>query len=266
MKALNYGLPVQMEEETGELKFGEGVLCAGVKAKCFGEIKNLAYDPEEAQDGEHCYTFYQDIWKEQDAPLFAKHRITNGITVLMPGLMGYECHKNSGHYHGMAEGRASTLPEVYEVLSGRAVFFLQQSHSFLEESGPLQVERLRAFFLTEGEKLVIPPFTAHCVVNVGKGPMAFGNLAVPCPLHYEPIARMHGFGMYLLRIQGQLAFVPNPRYRDLPLLEVARPKECPELGISFDTPLYAAFVRRPDTFAYLGHPGQCDQILAALYE
>lgn len=265
MKPLNFGLSVQMEEQTGELHFGGGVLCSEAKKKYFSEIKHLAYDETEAADDEHCYTFYQDIWREEDAPLFTQRRMTNGITVLMPGLMGYECRKNSGHYHGVQPGCTGTLPEIYEVLGGRAAFLMQQSHDFLEENGPLKVERLRVFFLNPGEKLVIPPFTAHCVANVGEGPMAFGNLAAPCPLHYEPIARMHGFGMYLLKINGQLTIVQNPRYRDLPRLEIGRAQECGELSIRFDTPLYQAFVSAPEKFDYLMNPALCGRVLDELY-
>ena len=266
MRQLNFGLPISIDEKNGEVRLGKDILCESAAAKNFSGIKHLAYNEGEADDNEHCYTFYQNIWTSQDAPVFQQRQMTNGITVLMPGLMGYECRKNSGHYHGLPQGHTSTLPEVYEVLCGKAVFLMQQSHGFLDERGPLQVERLRAFFLHEGEKVVVPSFTAHCVINVGEGPMAFGNLSVPCPLHYEPIGRMHGFGMYLLKVDGQLVFVPNSRYKDLPQLEIGRPRECGKLGIQFNKPLYTAYKEDPEQFEYLWNPEPYGDAIDTLYE
>lgn len=252
MKKIFFGLPVEIDEQTGKLTFGEEVLCQKTAAKTFAGMKHLAYDEHEAPDDHVCYVFYQNIWRKADAPLFEKTKITNGITVLMPGLMGQECHKNSGHYHSV-ESHCEPLPEIYEVLCGKAVFLLQQTHDFLDESKPLPVERFQAVFAGEGEKVFVPPYTAHCIVNVGDGPMAFGNMAVPSKtLYYEPIARMHGFGMYVLKLDDQLIFVPNTRYAKLPLAEVGCAVERSDLGLTFDKPLYTALMESPDTFAYLG--------------
>ena len=149
MKKISFGLPVEIDEQTGKLTFGEEVLCQKTAAKTFAGMKHLAYDEHEAPDDHVCYVFYQNIWRKADAPLFEKTKITNGITVLMPGLMGHECHKNSGHYHSV-ESHCEPLPEIYEVLCGKAVFLLQQTHDFLDESKPLPVERFQAVFAGEG--------------------------------------------------------------------------------------------------------------------
>ena len=253
MRRLEYGFGVWLDEKSCELVFENGVSCEVCKENRFGEMKHLAYEEDEAADGEVCYRFYQNIWDESKRKVFEDRQVTNGITILMPGLMGRECRKNSGHYHGVSEGHRLPFPEVYEVLCGTAVFLIQESEAFLE-GGPLAVNRMRAAVLQEGEKMIIPPYSAHCVCNAGDGPMAFGNLAVPCALHYEPIARMHGFGMYLLKEKNHLLFVPNARYEKLPQLELVSPVEKENLGVVRDVSLNEMFWECPERFDYLAEP------------
>lgn len=258
MKRLEYGYEVWLDEKTCELIFESGVSFEVCKEKCFGEMKHLAYEEEEAADDEICYRFYQNIFDGAKRQIFEERQVTNGITILMPGLMGRECRKNSGHYHGLCGGHRLPYPEVYEVLCGTAVFLIQESREFLGD-GPLKVDHMRAAFLREGEKIVIPPYSAHCVCNVGEGPMAFGNLAVPCPLHYEPIARMHGFGMYLLKEKNNLIFVPNARYEKLPQLEMIHPGENEKLGIVNGVSLNEMFWEKPERFDYLAEPEKFEE-------
>ena len=112
---------ISIDGKTEKYAVGKDILCE-MRRRISAVSSILPYNEGEADDNEHCYTFYQNIWTSQDAPVFQQRRMTNGITVLMPGLMGYECRKNSGHYHGLSQGHTSTLPEVYEVLCGKAVF------------------------------------------------------------------------------------------------------------------------------------------------
>lgn len=266
MISLPFGLNISMDEQSTALSFEEDVLCASVAAKTFAQIKHLSYDETQAGDDEPCYTFYHDVFLKTHANIFKKEGMSNGITVLMAGSTGYECRKNSGHHHVPLPGHMSTLSEVYEVLYGKAVFLLQQSHSFLYGEDKLKVERLRAVFVSPGEKIAIPAFCAHCAVNVGDTPLVFSNLGAPCPLDYDSISRQHGFGVYVLKVQNELVFVQNPRYTNLPLLEVKRAKECPELGLCFDQPLYTLYMQEPSKFAYLKTPQIQDGVIDALYD
>ena len=77
---------------------------------------------------------------------------------------------------------------------------------------------------------------------------------------------MHGFGMYLLKVDGQLVFVPNSRYKDLPQLEIGRPRECGKLGIQFNKPLYTAYKENPEQFEYLWNPEPYGDAIDTLYE
>lgn len=256
MKELKtFGLAVYMEEATNELVFGDGVFCENSNKKMLHQMKGLLYDDSAANEkNEVCYIFYADITCSKDRMKFKEKGFTNGITVLMPGTMKGECRKNSGHYHGYVKGHTLTFPEAYEVLIGEAVFLLQKSTNFDRPQEELQVQECKAVFLKPGEKIIVPPFYAHCAVNVGEGPMAFGNMAAPCPLLYEPIRSKHGFFNYVLKKDGKIIFIPNSRYQNLPQLHIAEAKENSKLGIVFDIPMYESFVKNPSRFEFLCNP------------
>lgn len=252
-----FGLPVFLDDATHELTFGEGVVCGGGSSKHLQKMKGLLYRESAVENcDELCYVFCHDIYREEDRHLFEKRQYANGITVLMPGTMGGECRKNSGHYHGYVPGHICTFPEVYEVLTGEAVFLLQESRNFDHADEELKVETLRAVFLKAGEKIIVPPFCGHCAINVGEKPMAFGNLAAPSPLLYAPIQQRHGLGVYVLNIQGRIVFVPNSHYKDLPQLTIVQAHENPALGITFGKSVYESFVSSPERFNFLDEPEQ----------
>ncbi|MCI8550051.1 MAG: hypothetical protein HFI68_05570 [Lachnospiraceae bacterium] len=252
MKIHRFGIPVTWDEKEKQIVAERGISVQSRSEKRFGEMENLVYEPGNAPRDEVCYVFFQNIWEEDKEAAFTERKVTNGITVLSGGTMGMECRKNSGHYHGLNPGHTLPYPEAYEVLWGQAVFLLQKSGNFEQED--FVVEDLEAVFVNEGEKLVVPPFCGHCVANVGEGSMAFGNLAVPCPLHYEPIKKKHGFAVYVLKVDGRVVFVPNENYGKVPRLRVSKAKERPDLGLVKGKALYTSYTERPERFEYLWEP------------
>lgn len=254
MKLTSFGPDVFMDEKNYALSFEEGLVPKSSSSKYFGQVKNLAYDPGGTGDDELCYTFYQDLMREKDKAFFERYSYTNGITVLMPGLVGGECRKNSGHYHDYVKGHTKTLTEVYEVIAGKAAFLLQESHNFDSEE-ELKVESMTVVLASEGDKVIVPPFCAHCISNIGDGPMLFGNLAAPCPLRYDPIQKKHGFGVYILKnSDGSLKYVPNPHYKALPELRISYAQEDPDLGLIRTRSLYDSFLEEPEKLEFLYEP------------
>ncbi len=260
-----FGPKVWMDDETYALTFEEGVEPRLSNSKYFAQAKGLAYDENGAPDDELCYTFYQDVMREEDKALFAEHDFTNGITVLMPGLTGGECRKNSGHYHMLNEGHTSTYTEIYEVLVGEAAFVVQEAPNFGNKDEELKVESLTVILAKPGDKVLVPPFCAHCVCNIGEGPMAFGNLAAPSPLDYGPTNEKHGLGVYILKDEeGNVQYVPNPNYKNLPEIKVMQAVEAPELGADKTISIYDNYVNHPEKFEHLYEPEKYEEKIWSL--
>jgi oxalate decarboxylase/phosphoglucose isomerase-like protein (cupin superfamily) len=192
-KLTTFGLPIEVNEETNEFHFGSDVTVEKSSGKPVAKMKGLLYDETNIDNDQTLhYVFYNNVMRKEDAHLFKDRRYSNGITVLMPGLVNGECRKNSGHYHEIEEGHTLPYPEAYEILCGEAVFMIQVSKDFHDLSSGLKVDSCQAVFMKAGDKIVVPPFCAHVAVNVGEGIMAFGNLAADTHLNYEPVKQMHG--------------------------------------------------------------------------
>jgi glucose-6-phosphate isomerase len=254
MKELkNSGLPIWYDETSYRLEFRDGLTCAGGGGKNASALKGLLYNEEGMNEQEHCYDFYRDIVFEQHRPLYAKYDFRYDITAIMPGTINGECKKTSGHYHGYIEGQHYTYPEVYEVLKGEAIYILQKVKNF-EEPEP-DIEQIKAVRVKEGQAIIIPPFWGHCSINGGSGPLFFSNIAVvSCPLFYEPIKAKRGLSLYAVRENGAIKLIKNSNYKRLPDFEVIEPKENPDLGIRFGSPVYKEFINSPEKFDFLLHP------------
>ena len=251
----NSGLPVWLDEETFKLSFKNGLTCSGDGGKDTHQLKGLLFDEEDLKEDEHCYDFYRDIVFEEHRNLFSKYDFRYDITVIMPGTVNGECKKTSGHYHGYIKGSNYTYPEVYEVLSGEAIYILQKVRNFDKPEEEPEIECIKAVRVKAGQAIIIPPFWGHCSINAGEGPMIFSNIAVvSCPLHYDPIRKKHGLGAYVVRKQDEIKIIKNHHYNHVPNIKVVTSKQNPELGITFGKPVYNAFINAPDKFDFLLHP------------
>lgn len=259
-----FGVGVTLDETSGELCFGDDVSCEQSNVKMLSQVTSLLRDDRIIKD-EVSYRFYMNIMKKEDEKVFKERHITNGITIIMPGTVNGECRKNSGHYHQLCEGHHLPYPEAYEILHGEAMFLLQKAVGIDTEKDAV-LDDVRAVVLKQGEKLIVPPNYAHCAVNIGKGFMAFGNLAIPCPLNYEAIQKKCGFFAYVMKQNDTLILLPNSAYEKIPDIAIVSAKEDLALGMDFHTPLYTSFVNDPSKFAYLDNPEAYEQRICALTE
>lgn len=251
MKIDRFGIPFTMDEKTYSLDFS--VKPKGNKEKNLKEMSHLFYNNEMIDETEvKAYHFYSEIYTERYKKVFERKGFTNGVTVIMPGSVNGECFKNSGHYHMVQNNQKYPNMEAYEILLGNAAFLLQKSTNLTEKE--LKIEDCVVIIAEEGEKIIVPPNYAHSVVNIGSGPMIFGNLASPCPLNYEPINKKNGFFTYVLKHENTLLLQTNSNYENLPKIRIVKPKEAKHLGIDFNKSLNECFYNNPDIFDYLNQP------------
>lgn len=248
-------LPIFIDTNTNKLAFLDNLTCTDSSSKFAGQLRGLFFDELDLNEQEHCYDTYRDVGFENDRLLFQKYDFRYDITVIMPGTIGREFKKSSGHYHGFIEGKDYPYPEVYEVQKGHAAFILQKVKNFYKiEEEPL-IEDLKIVFVEPGESIIIPPFYGHCSINAGEGPLVFSNIAVvSCPMFYDPIRKKHGLANYLLCSSSTNELVKNNNYHNIPEIKKIRPKDDPILGITFGRSVYKAFIHDPEKFNYLLDP------------
>lgn len=259
-----FGIPFEVNDENGDLIFPNGIEPEDIKEKRIPEIKQLLFDHSNLPD-KRAYKFYANIFTPKYKEVFQKYGYTNGITAIAPERVNGECLKNSGHYHMTHQNETVPYMECYEVLKGKAAFLLQKS-TRISDDKPLVIEDCVVVIMEEKDKLVVPPHYAHCAVNIGEGPMLFGNLAAPCPLNYEAIQHHHGFFTYVLDISGERVFVQNQAYENLPKIRVIRAKESSKHGVTRALSLNESFIQSPEKFVYLNNPERYIEEIETLLE
>lgn len=247
------------------LVFDDSMVTGEVKFKKSVDMNPLLRKPLENDDSWN-YVFVNGVYhSKEEEKIYKDKNMMNGITVLNSGNMNGECRKNSGHYHGYVEGHPLPYPEIYEILYGKAAFFLQESDNF-DKDEELNIKSMRMAILNTGDKIIVPANCAHCAINIGDDMMAFYNLAVPCPLHYEPITKHHGFSYYVLNKKGVLVAVKNPNYANVPELEVVNVKPNDELHLHKDKTVFEQFAEDNSSYDYLDKPEKIQGLIDSIFE
>ncbi len=262
------GLPLFLDD-AGKMTVGEGIQMEGSGHKEAAAMLGLLADEEGLDPTEWAYDTYRKLVEPADAGLFASRKMCYDITVIAPGTFNGECKKTSGHYHGWNPEHTNTYGEVYEVLSGTALFVLQKSPDFEENPEGAHIEDVILVKVPAGQTLLVPPNYGHCSVNIGDGPLVFSNVAyTPCPVIYDSVKAHHGMAYYIFKdADGNLDVRLNPTYVgiDVPEPKFATVHDDPTLGIDFTRGAYRNFVENPDAFDHLPHPdAYIEQIMGLL--
>ena len=148
------------------------------------------------------------------------------VTVWESGTVGGEYIKAYGHYH------VDDLKETYTILSGEGLLILQDREkdstgNFLDN----KITSFKAIKMKAGDSMLIPPYTGHTLVNIGKSwlvtldnsPFYASGDSSSMPIHanYEPIRKMKGFAYYVVEKDGKPTLVKNPNYLAMPEAEIS---------------------------------------------
>ncbi len=249
------GLPLYLNEETNVMAISAPLIYNGFGAKTVGQMPSLFEDDSKNEANENVYDVYRNIRYPEDEAQLVKDQYSYDITIVKPGKIGMERKKTSGHYHQYNEMHTSTYPEVYEVISGTAIYVLQRADNFEDpDFEKLNVEDVIVVRVEAGQSIIIPANYAHCSVNGGEGALVFSNLCyAPCKNAYEIVKYYHGLAVYVNEVNGRLMYKVNDNYKNLPKVRYATVKENQYLGIIFNKPVYQAYKENPAAFRFLGN-------------
>ncbi len=237
------GLPLRLEP-SGRLEFHNGLPSVTPAVRTLDDMRPVLYN-QTASGPAELYLMYRGVGWGDDVARYSKASLRYDVTVLVPGLIGGEYVKTTGHYH---PGR---FPELYQVLSGRAHFLVQKSVPDADAA----ISDVAVIEAGMGEALYVPPGYGHVTINPGPEPMAMANVVdTGFNSVYGPYRERHGAAYYEIVERGQPYFVANGRYPDLPEPRLARPTRLEDLGLGGGEPLYAQLAADPRAFAFLSQP------------
>ncbi len=165
------------------------------------------------------------------------------MTLLPARMLGKEFNKTYGHYHPEAEPGLS-FPEIYQVLSGDALFLLQKK----TQDG--SVDAL-AVDVKETECILVPPNYGHVAINPSKEkPLLTSNIVFNgFESNYEDYELYHGASHYYT--DEGLAQNTNYVVRTLDRISA---EELNKRNGFVCSDLLLEFMKNPDQFDFLEKP------------
>jgi len=252
------GLPLWVDERDGVLRFGEGLVPVEPGVRRLGDLRDVLATPDPSPDDRPCYHLYRDVRASVDEHLLARYGLRYDVTVLLPGRVGDELAKTSGHYHNVVPGTTQTYAEVYEVLFGRAIFLLQRARDGGAALVGIDVDEVLLIGAGPGDVLLIPSHMGHVSINAGDEPLVVADLVSPASGHqYGAFRAAHGGAYYVLGVGAPPRVRANAAYGRLPMPRWYHSPVAAGLGLT--GPVYPAVRRDPNRFAFLTDPALVPQ-------
>jgi len=118
------------------------------------------------------YAIAMDVGLERHRTVLLQRNLLFGVVIFAAGRLGDEPVRSQGHVHKVSSHSGWSPPELYEIWTGHALIYLQESAA--DNPG-----RCFAIDAWPGDRVVVPPGWAHATVNANpKHPMALGRGAI----------------------------------------------------------------------------------------
>lgn len=241
-------LPIKIKH--GSIVFNKKAGSSPVAIRTAEEVKSYLKDPQARIKAKKAYLMYRNACWDKDKDLFGKNRLRFDITVIPPQSFGKELAKTIGHFHIKTKGK--DYPEIYEVLSGNAMFLFQDKTA----------SEIYLLAGEAGQKVIVPPGFGHITMNSGKTPLVLADIfADDIGSSYDFFKKNRGGAYYIGREKDGFSAEKNRHYKKVGKINFGSPEEVKKLGIDFKKSLYDTFISHPERFAFLRNPQKFKSIL-----
>ena len=247
------GLDFRATEDLG-FEYGPGVVGPEPEFRTLDAIRPSLMDSQ-CSGPSPVYGIAMDVAEEKDLPELKKRMLLFGVVAYAAGRLGREPVRSQGHIHAIAPHSGWSPPELFEIMEGKAIVYAQQTAD--DDPGVCI-----AVTAGPGDKIVVPPLWAHCVINANPDQrMVFGAWC----------DRQYGFDYKGVRAHKGLAWFPtfaedgsidwqaNPHYKPS-TLQQHDAREYPELGVSPEGSLYEQYHSDPDSLMWVPEPQRKEEL------
>lgn len=228
--------------------YGEEVFGPEPENRRLDDIRMSLLDPS-CEGPEIVYSIAMDVGKRKDKELLESMHLLFGVVTYAAGILGKEPVRSQGHMHKISAYSGWSTPEVYEIWTGKAIIYMQET----AEDNP---GKCYAVFARPGDVVIVPPYWVHATISADpKIPLTFGAWCDrDYGFVYDDVRRHNGIAWFpVYNEQNELIWKANPAYQASELI-CKRPSDYAALGIAKDKPIYTAFEENPDTFLYVPRP------------
>lgn len=151
------------------------------------------FSEAKGNDNPPLYYMYRGVKNQED--------LRYDITVIPPIMFGNEYNKTKGHYH-------YSHPELYIVLKGRAIFFIQRGLEEITDAYYIEAK--------EGDSIIIPKESGHFTINPTEDTaLEMANWSsINSVFDYKPVEIKKGACYYYTK----KGWIKNQNYKQIPEL------------------------------------------------
>ena len=243
------GLDLKLDTEKSALIFGEGLTDPEPAIRNIDEMQEVLAE-KGIKEPHDLYFMYRGLHRSIDTDLLQKYNLRYDVTVIKPDHLGREFMKTAGHYH------VADFGELYEVVQGRAICLLQKRN--LKDDSI--IEDVIAVQAKAGQKIAIPPYYGHILVNPGPGYLVTSNwVSSRFSSEYQLYKKSGGAAYYLYNSSGNIEYAVNPYFLRIPPVRHAVPAELIDrFGLKENEPIYFIINKAPERLDFLNRPSDFD--------
>lgn len=207
------GLPLFLDEETGEVTYNQDVTCSNLLNITLQEIvpvllnKYLKYP-------ELIYRQFKDVIKVVDQNIIS-NLVSYSLVEIPSGLLGIEFIRTHIFHTPQLNGKYSCMVEI---ISGEVTLVLQKNADDDDEYAfNKRVEEVEIIKLVSGDRAAIPTGYFFTFINSGATKAIFAIVSSKSldRIDYSQIQKDRGLAFYVISKNARLEVVANPKYKVL---------------------------------------------------
>ena len=234
--------------------YGSGVFGPLVENRTLDSIR-MSLRNMDCSGPDPVYSIAMDVGKSEHLPILLQHHLLYGAVTYAAGQLGNEPVRSQGHIHKVSPHSGWSTPEVYEIWSGKAFIYMQ-------ESADDQPGRCFAIKAQPGDIVIVPPYWAHATISADPGqPLTFGAWCDrEYGFEYEEVRSHKGLAWFpVITEKGAIEWLKNPNYLESKLI-IKCPEPYSQFGIEPGKPLYTQFEENPERFLFVPNPRKVEGI------
>jgi glucose-6-phosphate isomerase len=244
----NPGFNIQPTANPMGFVYGDGVFGPLVENRTLESIRRSLRNPD-CDGPDPVYAIAMDVGKMEHIHLLKQYHLLYGAVTYAAGRLGDEPVRSQGHIHKVSPLSGWSTPEVYEIWSGKAIIYMQ-------ETAEDQPGRCFAVVANPGNVVIVPPFWAHATISADQEqPLTFGAWCDrEYGFEYDAVRAHKGLAWFpVIAPSGEIEWQKNPNYLACELI-IKSPEIYSQLGIETGKPIYIQFEENPEKFLFVPQP------------
>jgi len=244
----NPGFDIRPTTQPMGFHYGPNIFGPKVENRTLDSIRKSLLNPQ-CSGPDPVYAIAMDVGKSEHLPILKKLHLLYGAVTYAAGKLGNEPVRSQGHIHKISPLSGWSTPEVYEIWSGKAIIYMQET----AEDPP---GRCFAIIAHPGDVVIVPPNWAHATISTDtEQPLTFGAWCDrEYGFEYDAVRAHKGLAWFpVISENGTIEWHKNLNYLDCELI-VKKPEIYNQFAIEPRKSIYSQFEENLFRFEFVPHP------------